>query len=223
MRWSATDWFRGCRLAGLWCCMAVVAGAPPARAQSDAGERVAPLVDRLADRLLPRCLTPAVGQVLQDLVAAGKLQALLSNEFTLMSGNVGADQIELKIQDPAQHLYAIALALPGSKSGQPDGQGRNFLYFVEAPGSPPNPRATQVLLAIASLLDAAIPDTAIERCAGTGEAHDGGGPSESHADRRYPRALALASAVVQVLIIAAAIAFGLYAIRPRSGGDGGGS
>jgi hypothetical protein len=63
------------------------------------------------------------------------------------------------------------------------------------------------LLAAAALFDQAIPETALERCTGT----------EQQGDRRYPRALILASAVLEVLVILAAVVFGLRAIRPVGG------
>jgi hypothetical protein len=216
MRRHNTAWLRACSLLAMSCGVALLGAGSPARAESPGGAGVGPLISRLADRLVPRCLSPDVGRVMQDLVDARKIQALLSSDLTLVKGKVGANQIELEVQDSAQHAYGIALAISGSRSGSPDGQGRNFLFYVDAPAGPPDPRVTQALLAVAALLDDAIPDTALVRCSGADEGGRADGRSEPHADRRYPRALALASALVQVLVIAAAIVFGLRAIPPRS-------
>jgi len=204
--------YRTRHLVALACCVVAVSGTASAGEDSAAGEwRVAAPVHRFLDRLdrmlSPRCLTPAAGAALTDLVAAGGLQPVLQDEFTILRGDVGGQQIELEIEDRIHHSYGITLALPGSKSGRPDGQGQRFLFYL-APTSSPNPRATTALLAAASLFDGVIPDTALARCS------EGGEP---HADRRYPRALILASAVMDVVIVLAAILFGLRAIRPLRG------
>jgi hypothetical protein len=202
--------YRARRLLLLACCLIPLVGAP-AGAQPAAGEPNVPslahrLLDRLDRALSAECLTPAAGRVLSDLIAAGRLEPVLQSELTFAKGAVGSQQIELEIRDQAQRPYGVTLALPGTKVGTPDGQGARFLFYLSASPGPPNPRATRALLAAAVLFDGAIPDTALGRCAGG---------DESHTDRRYPRTIALASAMVEVSIIVAAIVFGLFAIRPR--------
>jgi len=192
-------------LLALW---AALVALTPAQAEPDAAagngaswtQRLRDRVDRL---LLPRCLTPDAGRALQALVAAGALQPVLANEFTLLRGDVGGDRIELEIEDAAHQPYGITLALPGTRSGTPDGHGQRFLFYLKAPASPPSPRARAALLAVAALFDGAVPDSALAPC---------GGGDETPTERRYPRALVLAGAALQVLAIAAAILFGLRAI-----------
>jgi hypothetical protein len=197
------------RLLALACCVALLGGATAAHGAPAAGELdalhllrglLAPL-----DRLLTnRCVTPAANRVFEGLKAAGAFQRVVHDEFTLARVGAYPERIELEIQDAAHHPYAITLALRASKSGKPDGQGKHFLFYLEASASPPSAHATSTLLAAASLVDEAFPEAALERCAG------GNAP---HHDRRYPRALILASAMVELLILIAAIVFGLRAIR----------
>ena len=147
---------------------------------------------------------------MEELVATGALQPVLASDFTLVGGSVRAQEVELEIQDRDRHSYRITLALAGSNRGTPDGQGARFLYYLAASERPPNPRATTALLALAALFDGAIPETALARCAG-GDAPRG--------DRRYPRRLALASAVLEWSIVMASILYALRAIRPAGRDD----
>jgi hypothetical protein len=168
------------------------------------------------DRLLaPRCLTPAVSGALADLVATGALQPALRGDFTLEEMAVSADHIEVEIRDQARRSYGITLAFPGSRGGRPDGEGRHFSFYLAASPPSPNPRASTVLLTAAALFDQAIPEAAL-RCAGADEVH-------RDEDRRYPRALALASGIAQVSVVLAAILFGLRVVRSHDGGAGAGA
>src|SRR5262249_45346240 len=101
----------------------------------------------------------------------------------------------------------------GSRTGKADGEGRLFQFYLSPSPRSPNPRATAALLAVASLFDHGIPDTVLARCAGDDARHRG-------EDRRYPRALILASATVQILILLAAVVFGMRVIRPAREDDG---
>lgn len=198
-----------CRLLSLACCLTV--GAPTCAGAAPASEASQPgvgsrLVARLERLLSARCLTPEAGRTLTDLVAAGGLQPVLRSDFTLVRGDIRVDQIELEIRDQAQHSYGIALALAGSRGGAPDGQGRNFLFYLTPSPEPPNERARTALLAVAAVFDEAIPDTAIQSCSGKDT------PS---GERRYPRTLSLAGAVVDVLIVLTATVFGLCVVRRR--------
>ena len=100
-------------------------------------------------------------------------------------------------------LPIVTLALPGTKDGEPFARGERLWAYVTR-AKPLNPRVEEALLALARILDAAIPETALTACAG-GEA-----PT---ADRRYPRVIALTSAVVEVLIVLVAVLFGVRAMR----------
>lgn len=153
--------------------------------------------------LVSRCLTPAAGTAMSELVAAGTLKPILGDAFTLKRGHVGGDAIQIELEDPLQRLYVLTLSPAGARTEEPAGRGARF-WFYPAPTNPPDPRAQEVLLALAARFDAAIPDAAFAPCAGTNQ------PGE---DPRYPRRLALASAVVETLIIIAAVLFSLRTIR----------
>jgi hypothetical protein len=199
-----------CGVALLW------SATPAAHAEPAAGAQNVPMIHRLLDPLeqflVPKCITPAVDRVFNDLVAARAFQPVLGDGFTLERVEAHVDQIELEIQDGTHRQYGITLALT-SKSGKPDGQGRQFLFYLVASPSSPNLQAKTALLALASLLDEAIPETALVRC--SGEAHEARGAP--FAERRYPRALALASALAEVMVLLTAVIFGLRAVRPRGG------
>jgi hypothetical protein len=175
-----------------------------------------------------RCLTPEVEQALGPFVGGGALSPVLGKEFRLTRGDIGGNQIELEIQDQAQHSYVLDLALPESRSAPPDGAGRRFAYYLDAPAAS-NPGAKAALLAAASILDQAVPDTAIQPCSqpAVGEAEVGGAPDRgavpvagsTNTDQpqarpadRYPRALALGSAVAQIAILLVAIVYGMRVI-----------
>lgn len=208
---------RGRVLLALVCGGALLWSATPAaHAEPAAGARNVPMIHRLLDPLeqlpVPKCITPTVDRVFNDLAAARAFQPVLGDDFTLERVDAHDDYIELEIQDGAQRRYGITLALT-SKSGKPDGQGRQFLFYLVASPSPPNLQAKTVLLALASLLDEAVPGTALVGC--SGEQHEARGAP--FGERRYPRALALASAMAEVMVLLAAIVFGLRAVRPRGG------
>jgi len=156
-----------------------------------------------ADR---KCLTPAAGQALSDLVASGKIQAALTSEFSFVGGDVRGRRIDVEIQDREKRSYAVTLALPPAEErGEPRARGRQFLFYLPPSASPPSPRATDALLAIAGLFDQAVPETALAPCPELD-------PSTTHraagerppGEPRVPRAVALVSAVVQVLALLAA-------------------
>lgn len=166
------------------------------------------LLQPLTSALAPRCLTPAATEALQKANAAGVLEPVLRGGFALEGVAIGAREIEVKIQDPSKQTYAVILAQPGARSGQPDGEGQRFLFYVTMP-SPIAAEAKIRLLAIAELFDAAIPDSALVRCSG-GDA--------AHVDRRYPRTQTLVSALLEVSVLVAAALFGLGVVRGRGEG-----
>jgi hypothetical protein len=177
-----------------------------AHAQSTPAEPSA-LIDRVLDRidrsLLRRCLTPDAGRAMSDLVAAGALTEVLGDDLVLARGDVGGDRIELRFQDPQQRSHTITLALPGAVSGQPDGKGARFLYYVSATADL-TPAIRSTMLAAAAVFDGGIPETALRRCAGA---------EAPKADPRYPRSIALGSALLELMIVLAAVVFGLRALR----------
>ena len=135
------------------------------------------------------------------------MQPVLSSDFTLVRGDIRVDQIELEIRDDGQRPYGIVLAFAGARGGEPDGRGRNFLFYLTPSDAPRNDRARAALLAVAALFDRAIPDTAIQSCSGA---------DTPRGERRYPRTLSLISAVVEALIVLTALLFGLWAVRRRA-------
>jgi hypothetical protein len=179
---------------------------------------IAPPFAGAAERV-PNCLTPAVGSALSEVVAAGGLTPVLAAEFTLARTSIQGNHIEVEIRDRDQRAYAVTLALPGSGYGEQHDKGRLFLFHLAPPAGPPNPRATAALLAIASIFDAAIPDTALVPCPQTDrprerehQAPAETGQPQARGERRYPRWLALAGAAAQLAIIVAACLYGAWAL-----------
>lgn len=176
-----------------------------------------------------RCLTPEVEHALGPLVEGGGLQSALGQEFRLTRGDSGGNQIELEIQDQAQHPYGLVLALPESRSGPSDGAGLRFAYYLD-PAAASNPGAKAALLAAGAIIDRAVPDTALQPCsqqpAGS-EADVDNAPavappaeagaqsansSQPRPQRRYPLALALGSAIAQIAVVLVAILYGVWAV-----------
>jgi hypothetical protein len=188
--------------------LALPRDAAPVRGESEADRNVRGsarlLVDRLDHALMARCLTPAAEQAMSGVVASGALHSVLGSDLSLVNGVVRASQIEVEIADRAQRSYRITLALPGVQEGKPDGEGRQFLFYLAAT-NPPHPRASRALLEIAASFDKAIPETALIRCSGT---------TEPQGDPRYPLGLALGSALAELAIIVTAMVYGLRAVRP---------
>ena len=201
----------GLRVRGLVVCAACVVALCDrngVRAEDNGGPS---LMRRLADSvdrsLVSRCLTPAAGTAMSQVAASGALQPILGNDLTLKRGNVGADTIEIEIEDPSHQASVLTLALPGTRTEEPTERGTHFWFYL-ASSNPPNPRMQQSLLAMAKLFDAAIPETALAPCSGSNQ------PKE---DPRYPRSIALGSAVAEVLIIIIAVLYGLRAIKRWEG------
>jgi hypothetical protein len=161
-------------------------------------------LERLGAAVADRCVTAEAGRALSEVVASGALAPILGDELTLVRGDVRANQIEVEVRERAQRAYVVTLVTSGAAAGPVAGRGRNF-DFVLAP-APDDPRTRAALLAIATAFDAAIPDRALARCTGGGE---------SQADPRYPLPLILFSAVAQILVIAAAVVFGLRALSVK--------
>ncbi len=159
-----------------------------------------------------RCLAPAAGHALEEAVAAGALQPALGGDFTFAGASLETERITLAIEDHAHHSYKVALVLPESRRGEPDGKGRRFLFYLEPPEpAPPNPEAMTALRAAAAIFDQAIRETAIVDCAGA-TASTPALPAAHERIRRHegpitiPRSVALAVAMLQVAILTAVIA-----------------
>lgn len=159
-------------------------------------------VERLDRSMVSRCLTPAAGTAMSELVGSGALQPVLGSYFVLKRGNVGGDHIEIEIEDHTHATYGLTLALPGTKTGEPAGRGARFWYYL-APTNAPDPRAAEALLALAQRFDAAIPEAALAPCAGAGPSRE---------EPRYPRALALGSAWLGVMVLLGTIVYGVRAL-----------
>ena len=157
----------------------------------------------LARRMLPHCLTPDAGRVVNELRERGRVAAELPEGWSLTGGEIRSDAIVVEIGARDGERHGVTLALPGSTHGRrPDAHGRTFAFSVT--GTPP-PAARKALLDLATLFDAAIPETALQPCSG----HE---PSSD--DDRAPRWRSVLSTALQMAIILAAIAFGLAAL-PR--------
>jgi hypothetical protein len=201
---GARSWCVSGLVALLWC-VASPDGVRSARAES-AG----------------RCLTPAAEVALRDAIAQPAFRRALENGLGLERLLVQGDHIELEVRDRADRSYGVTLVLPESKRGEPDATGGRFLFYLTPAAAPVPPEARAALLAAASIVDRAIPDAALVRCGGapstgpgpssTAPPQNGGQPSP---EPRYRLALALVSAAVQIMVLAAAVLFGLRTIRPR--------
>jgi hypothetical protein len=157
------------------------------------------------ERLLyARCLTPDAGAALNRLVESGRLASVLPREWTLTRGAVGSEEIGIEVRDPAQHLHAVTLALVERGDAAPDGRGRNLIFYLSPSASAADAPARPILLALAAAFDAAIPDSAIQPCAGK---------DAPRGERRYPRRVALLGGLAEIAIVLAAIGYGLRALH----------
>ena len=173
-----------------------------------------------------RCLTPSAERVLRETLTQPAFRRVLENALTLERVHMHDDQIELEARDFTDHSYGITLVLPESRRGEPDATGGRFLFYF-APAAPPLPPQTRAaLLAAAAIVDQAIPDAALVQCSQGPEEVAGNEPGVSStphpqnrgqvpSEPRYPLALALSSAAVQILVVLAAVSFGLRAVQPR--------
>jgi hypothetical protein len=164
-----------------------------------------------------RCLTPAAETALRDTISQPAFQRVLENGLRLEGVHLLKDQIELEVHDRTDQSYRIALVLPESKRGEPDAAGGRFLFYL-APAASPVPSQTKAaLLAAAAIVDQAIPDAALVRCGQSPPDEPSTSPPQNPvqppAEQRYPLALALLSAGVQVIVILGAILFGVRAVR----------
>lgn len=150
--------------------------------------------------LLGRCVTPAVNGVFQQLVDDGSLKTAVGPMFTLTGGSARDDRIELRIEDGEHRAHTVTMALQAIGGHLPDGEAGAFLFYVDQSHGSPSAEASASLLGVATVLARAIPDETLAPCAGRTQ---GTGT----------RAAALASAGAQVLVISAALVFGLRALH----------
>ncbi len=179
-----------------------------------------------------RCLTPSAERVLRETITQPAFRRVLEDALTLERVHMHDDQIELEVRDRTDHRYGITLVLPESKRGEPDGTGSRFLFYFAPAPFPLPPRTRAALVAAAAIVDRAIPDAALVQCsqapvddkqAEKEAPNEPGVPSTAHpqnrgqppSEHRYPLALALTSAGLQVLVVLAAVSFGLRVVRPR--------
>ncbi|MFN8644614.1 MAG: hypothetical protein U0802_24230 [Candidatus Binatia bacterium] len=183
--------FRSGRLPALALAMALLAA--PALADEPLFAR---LRHGLATRLADRCITPAVDGVFQQLVEDGAFARAIGAGFTLADGNTRDERIQLAIEDVAGRRYTVALA-PRPRPGQhADGEAGAFTLYVDRSAGDPPPAAATALLAAATALGKAIPDSAFAPCA-AGDAGTGS------------RSAALANALAQIGVVLAALVFGV--------------
>lgn len=156
---------------------------------------------------LPHCLTPNAGQALNELREAGRIAAALPAGWTLTGGEIESDAIVVEVADRDGERHRVTLALSRAGGPRPDAHGRTFVFLL---GDAP-PAARDPLLALATLIDGAIPDAALRPCSG----HDADAGTD-HATRRR----SLLSAALQAAILVAAIVFGSAALPREVPGSG---
>ncbi len=210
--------------------IALLAGPHPAGAgvQADGQHSsIERFLTRIAAKVTSKCITPAVDGVFVDLVRSDAFQRSLGDRFAVERADARGDHIDLLIRDVVDHHeHGVTLALTDSRGGTPDGEGTHFLFFLSDPPDRRDPAASSTLLALAALLDNAIPESALVRCSGEDNAGPQGIQVEASStvpgpdglqggERRYPLSLALASAALELGVVLAAIVFGLHAIRSR--------
>jgi len=178
---------------------ALLGGLPP-------GAAIALTVaDSLAGYLRPLCLTPEAGRTLQNLMDTGTLRKPLADGSSISGGAIRPHSIEISVRDTGGHSHRLALALPGSSlSGPRIGAGNRFTFHLAADSDAPSAAATDSLLELAKIIDEAIPETALVRCANE---------AAPRTDRRFPVAWILVGAILQLCVLVAATSYGLNAIR----------
>jgi hypothetical protein len=162
-------------------------------------ERLERMLER---RLQAHCLTAASSETLHHVFDNGDLTRALGG-LSLDGIGIHADRIDVEVHDEARRAQAIMLALHDIAGTRPDGRGGRFVFYIRRSAGAPSAAAATALLAAAQVIDGAIPDTAFAPCEGQYES-------------RTTRVRYLASAAVQVMILAASILFGLLAIRRRN-------
>lgn len=168
----------------------------------------------VADGGARRCFTPAAENALRTLLTTGALNTSLAPSLTFSGVNVSVDEIVLRAEDTRRQQHAVTLSLDSLTNRQADGRGKQFAYYLTAP-LPTDPRVRQALLSSSDLIDRAVPAAALVDCS----------PDEDHAPpdapaQRQPdhvtRAVALSSAVMQILVLVLATVFGWRAITAHA-------
>lgn len=195
-------------------CLALVLGhafvlradGPVPPGSPNANAPVAQALRGVVERLVAQqCITPAVNEVFNGLVTADAFKPALGSAFTLTGGSARDDRIDLEIQDAQHQSHRVTLALGDVTGMQRAGSGRRFRFYLPSQ-EPPGAAAAEALLAAASVLDGAIPDSAFASC-GNKQASDAS------------KVRALASGAAQALAVVAALVYGLLVLRPAADDD----
>jgi hypothetical protein len=144
------------------------------------------------------------------------LHGLLSNELTLQDVNLAKQEIVVSVDDQAQRPYQITLAVPDPTRGKADGHGQHFDFYLAATNTTDNRNVAMALLGIAALFDQVLPDSALAGCGGDAMVpapQPEPAPASVAGSDTVPRVLTLISAMLQVLVVIAALWFGRRAIR----------
>lgn len=162
-----------------------------------------------------QCLTPAAEPALKQLIASSAFRETLGSDRTLKDVRLSGAEIEMVVDDTDGTRYQIRLAAPGASSRAPAGIGRRFVFYLTSSSDQPDADAARALLSAAALADQAIPDSAFAACNTPRDTPMPEQVPQPIFREEYPRALALVSAIVQLLILLTAVVFGRRAIRAR--------
>jgi lysophospholipase L1-like esterase len=157
-----------------------------------------------------RCLTPAAEGALRDLNASGALQRALGSDLSLQELNIAGSQIELQVEDREHRRYGVTLAVAGSTADSEERSGRFKVSLTAPPGSE-GTAVSKTLLAAASLVDDALPETALADCSGNVDASR---PTPDGEPQRARGTAAVATGTAVGLL--AAILFGVLVLRARA-------
>lgn len=164
-----------------------------------------------ADGGTKQCLTPAAEDALRRVLTTGELRRTLAPSLTFSGVSVSADAIVVRADDEGRQPHAITLTLESPIDRPADGRGKRFAFYL-TPSLPTDSSVRKALLDAGDMIDRAVPDAALGKCSLDEDHAPPSTPPRRQSDH-VTRAVALLSAVVQVVVLGAATVFGWRGIR----------
>lgn len=145
------------------------------------------------------CLPPAVGDAISPLAESQTLDHAMPPGWTLDGVNIWPERIELHTSAPGG--ANVLVQLDGAEDGA-EGAGRSLHFHIVAGASKVTDSERKTLLAMAALVDSAIPaDALAEGCKSTSPSH----PVAQSGS--IPRGVTVFTGLVEALVLFAAFAF----------------